>query len=541
MTSRRRSNTQERAAQRPEISRREILRLGGLVIPASVLLPAWMTKAKAQAVTTFDYYISTTGNDSNAGTLASPWAITSLISNSPNNGKIAGKRVGLIAGTYNVAGTAGVAGATQIGHGSYPTNGSYCALSIPPGTTSASTYIGSSDTSGNYSARAATIFLVSGQVAGTNKWYNGIIGRDQTSTAGYVTIDGLVINGNGMDCGGADGNEGAHIVFFQSTDGSFTAAGSMAGIVVQNCELYGINATDSGGNDALVWLQGCSGAIVQNNSLHDVNKSSQIDHCHAIEAYSCTGGSWNFNTCYNTTGGAFEAKEGCSGITSAYNYFYNCNTVGGGNAAVLQGWDGAEGNPNTPNLPFYLHHNIFDTCGRITYGESNNANHTMAVQWYNNLVYDPRTSVGGSVVLQAGSPLIQHYNNLYVFPKATGVSGFGSFSSGNTSPMGFDAAYVPSGSASGIFSSGVAGDPVLTVDPQFAGGTSSIATGAGASQFKLSVSSPLLNAGHLGGLVSGAATGIGAWDGAATQIGASFTTGSGTQPAVPNAATLKVS
>ena len=82
------------------------------------MLPAWMTTANAQTATTFDFYISTNGDDGNPGTVSSPWAITSLISNSPNNSKIAGKRVGLIAGTYNVAGTAGVSGATKIGHGS---------------------------------------------------------------------------------------------------------------------------------------------------------------------------------------------------------------------------------------------------------------------------------------------------------------------------------------------------------------------------------------------------------------------------------------
>jgi hypothetical protein len=541
MTDRRHLNATDRAVNHA-ISRRDVLRIGAAV-PAAVMLPAWMTTANAQTATTFDFYISTSGDDGNPGTVSSPWAITSLISNSPNNSKIAGKRVGLIQGTYNVAGTAGVAGATKIGHGSYPTNGSFCALSIPPGSSSAPTYVGSSNTSGVYSARAAVIKLVSGQASsGGNQWYNAVIGRDQTSSVGYVTIDGLTINGNGMDCGGADGNEGAHIVFFQSTDGSFTAAGSMAGIVVQNCELYGINATDSGGNDALVWLQGCTGAIVQNNSLHDVNKSSQIDHCHAIEAYSCTGGSWIYNTCYNTTGGGFEAKEGCSGITCAYNYFHNCCTQGGGNAAVLQGWDGAEGNPNSPNLPFMLHHNIFDSCGRVTFGESNNANHTMAVQWYNNTIYDPRGSVGGTVVLQAGSPLIQHYNNLYVMPNAGSVSGFASFSSGNTNPMGFDAVYAPSGSASGAFSGGVNGDPGLTSNPLWTVAVASIVAGGGASQFQLGAGSPCLSAGHVGGTSSGRACNVGAWDGTVTQIGANFTSGStGTASPVPSAPVLSVS
>ncbi len=47
----------------------------------------------------FDYYISTTGSDSNDGSEGSPWAITALMSKSA---EIAGKRVGLKDGTYTV-------------------------------------------------------------------------------------------------------------------------------------------------------------------------------------------------------------------------------------------------------------------------------------------------------------------------------------------------------------------------------------------------------------------------------------------------------
>src|SRR5690348_3732393 len=51
----------------------------------------------------FDHYIATAangGSDTNLGTLASPWAITSLQGNNANNPKMAGKRVGLLPGTY---------------------------------------------------------------------------------------------------------------------------------------------------------------------------------------------------------------------------------------------------------------------------------------------------------------------------------------------------------------------------------------------------------------------------------------------------------
>jgi hypothetical protein len=49
--------------------------------------------------TEFDYYISTTGSDSNAGTEASPWALTAI---NTKRATYAGKRVGLLDGTYNM-------------------------------------------------------------------------------------------------------------------------------------------------------------------------------------------------------------------------------------------------------------------------------------------------------------------------------------------------------------------------------------------------------------------------------------------------------
>ena len=551
MTDRKRTNRMARPVDQHGISRRDVLR-GGVLIPASVMLPVWMT-ARAQVTSgpsggppggTIDYFISTTGNDSNPGTLSAPWAITSLVNTNANNAKTAGKNVGLIAGTYNVSGTG--SGGTKIGSGNNPTNGSYCALSLRPGSASASTWVGSCNSSGVYTPRAAIIFVASGQTSGSsNQWNNAIIGVD-AGNGGYVTLDGIVVNANGMNCPGANGNEGAHIFMTQGTNGSFTSAGNQPGIVVQNCELYGINATDSGGNDAAIFLSGTQGEIIQNNYIHDVNKSSQIDHSHGIEAYGCQNGQWIYNTFAKCTGGAAEAKEGCGGITCAYNYFYDCSVGGSGNAAVLQGWDGAEGNPNTPTTAFALHHNIFDSCGRVTFGESNNANHTQAVHWYNNTVYN-----SGDVVLQSsgGGGLIQHYNNLYVL--AAPASGFQQFTSGGYSVLDYDCSYTLNGSYNGMwqmsnqnfnslasFQSAAGAEshaiPQAT-DPKFTSGTTALAAGAGAAQFKLASGSPCVSTGRGG-------VNIGAWDGSVTQIGCSFALGATSTPTpIPSAPVLSVS
>jgi hypothetical protein len=518
----------DRGTSRRAISRREILRIGGVVLPASIMLPAWMT-AKAQTTTTFDFYISTTGSDSNPGTVASPWAITSLQASDPhgNNAKMAGKRVGLVAGTYtiDISKTQSLVAASDNDH---------CIFSLPPGTAAAPTYLGSSDTSGNYSARAAIFVL-------TPSGYqqaNAFLGVDYMASGDvWVTIDGIVINGNGADTVGAGhGNEGCHLIAFRSgTTNSYTTPGTAQGFVVQNCEVYGINATDTGGNDAAVWFQGTSGAILQNCYIHDVNKTPQVDHAHGHEEYGCQNSQLLYNTFANCTGGAMESKTGCINNVAAYNYVYNCSKgTGGSNTSCIQGWDGGE-TPDGAASQFQVHHNIFDSCGRVCYGEWFNALHENGFAWYNNTIYN-----SGAVVLQATGPWVQHYNNLYVLTSGN-ASGVASFTSGDTNPLAYDCVYDVAGSYSGAFSGQTESGLMTGKDPLLSAGTTTLVSGNGASQFQLASGSPCIGAGHVGGTASGAACNIGAWDGAVTQIGASWTTGAGTPPATPNAAVLKVS
>ena len=84
-------------------SRRDLLSRTAGVLCALALPQFVFRSALAQAAGSFDFYISPSGSDSNPGTQSSPWAITSLRDSSGNNSKIAGKRVGLLPGTYNVA------------------------------------------------------------------------------------------------------------------------------------------------------------------------------------------------------------------------------------------------------------------------------------------------------------------------------------------------------------------------------------------------------------------------------------------------------
>ena len=104
------------------VSRRDVLSRGAqalsvLALPNLVIRKAWGATSAG-----FDFYISPTGSDSHAGTLSSPWAITSLQDTNPNNAKMAGKRIGLMAGTYNCAG---------MRSGSSPGDYTFCVLATP--------------------------------------------------------------------------------------------------------------------------------------------------------------------------------------------------------------------------------------------------------------------------------------------------------------------------------------------------------------------------------------------------------------------------
>jgi hypothetical protein len=96
-------------------------------------------------VQSFDFFISTTGSDSNPGTLVSPWAITSI---NTKQATYTGKRVGVLAGVYNVNSLMGSGNAGSL---------NLVALAVNGGTVSNQTYIGSSNASGVYTPRVSVL------------------------------------------------------------------------------------------------------------------------------------------------------------------------------------------------------------------------------------------------------------------------------------------------------------------------------------------------------------------------------------------------
>ncbi len=459
-------------------------------------MPSFIISAAAGGAP-FDYYLSTTGNDSNAGTVGAPWAMTSLQDTNSNNALMAGKRVGFIGGTYNVA---------SMTSGSSPSDYQHPIFHIPSGSSGSPTYVGSSDASGHESPRAAV--FVSSSSAGVN----AVFGQNPNS-AGYWTLSGVVINGNSYP------NSLVYASYPTSPGTIYTGAGTAPGIAIQNCEIYGIAATAVGANEACIFLQGALNAIVTNNKLHDVTKPAQPDHAHCYEEYACSGTQFTYNTVYNATSGA-EAKAGSGGTIVAYNYLYNCSTN------ALEGFDGAEGNPNSPSTAYSIHHNVFDSCGPVHACDVNNTT-SQAIDWHSNTIYDTRSNSNVTLDLRSSAAnLITLHDTIVVATANSGGDSYGglALTSGgvvesdyncfdyNTNTGGWGLSGTLQNSLSAWQSAASLDAHSIASNPQF---VSTIVPGAGPNQFKLGSGSPCLGTGT-GGI------NMGAWDGLATQIGSNF-------------------
>ena len=513
------------------LSRRDLLRAGGILVPAAFAVPSFFARtARAQTAAPFDYYISTTGSDGNPGTLAQPWAITSLQAANGNNSRMRGKRIGLLPGTYNIVNL------PQPGDYQHPI------LRPPPGSATATTYLASSDASGNYLARTATI-----QWGGSGS--SPALGPN-CDDPGYLVIDGLIVDAGGYSTSNGNSPQGT-ISFSSNGGGSPSSAGNIQGCGVQNCEVRNMGATPYGNNQALIFASGYSGFFVKNCILHNCHKPSQPDHCHGYQEYTNQNSRITNNTIYDCDTGV-HAKEGCSGTTFAYNYIYNCQV------AAIQGVDGATGNPNTPGAPYSVHHNIIDGCGS-THACDVNGQAYQGLSWYNNTIYNHQGgAVNGLDLRAARSNLIQCYNNIvvctangsgpYYGTVAVSPGGFAVLDYNCYELASYSAGWGLNGASGGntTYNSLAAWQSASRADansivgsPTFA---AAITSGAGPAQFKLSANSPCNGRGRVGGVSSGAACNLGAWDGTVTQIGASATSATSPPPAaVPDAPTLTVS
>ena len=527
----------------PEFSerRRNILKHGALAV--SALAFPWLRSrdARSQTQATFDYYISPTGNDSNPGTQAAPWAITSLSPNTQNSSnvanwnKIAGKRIGLLSGTYNVFAL------WQSASYNVP------ALDIPGGTAGANTVIQSVTPQG-----AHITANNNGSLPGSSGSSVSIIGQGYKHATGYVTFDGLVIsdsNGYGIwvqgnDIGGQEGGGGP--------------------FVIQNCEIYNIGG-DEGNNPACIMQYNSTGNLIQNCKLHDCTASSGGSNGHnfaGIFSFNCHANTYQYNTIYNCNSGIYDKNSANGGHT----YYANYIEVNGSSpfACVTDSAGGKAGDVRN------VHHNVFviasGTGNNNIYlglvGAASNGDPQESLLFYNNTCYALSGGgwQGGLVWQSQGNAMspaasVKQYNNIY----SSGAPGeFGDVlfnpTTNGVSLSDYNCYTNATGSSAVLGMNSTAGDASLyslaTWRSNFALDTHSITgspafTNAGValtpSGYTLGSGSACNGAGRVGGTSSGAACNMGAWDGTTNQIGCNFSSSTTSAPAVPDAPALTVS
>jgi hypothetical protein len=477
-------------------SRRDVLSRGAAALCVLALPEFLVQKAFSQSATTFDFYISSTGSDSNPGTQSSPWAITSLRDSSPNNAKIAGKKVGLLPGTYAVG---------SLTSGSDASDYQRPVLHIPAGTAGTPTVVQS------VQPRLAIINFANSSNT------NSCIGQN-TGGTGHWTLDGIVINATGFN--------GSVISYFPG--------GSNSGATIQNCEIYGLAAITVGNNYAGLFQQNAQGSLIQNNYFHDIHKPSQPDHCHAFEEYGCSNTQFLYNTIMNCDTG-IDGKVSDNNCTIAYNYFYNCPY------GTVQGYDGDQNSAEAPNT---FHHNVIDSCGQQKLVDVSSIC-AQPVTWYNNTCYDTRSGSVSTIDLRTTvTSSVKYYNNLAVLTAngAGPYTGTVRFSAGAIASCDYNCYYFKdytsawgqgstySTLAAWKASAGSPDSHGITSNPNF---FAAITPGAGPTQFQLSGtyghggSSPCAATGQNGG-------NIGAWDGTVSQIGCNFLSAAIATPSAPS-------
>jgi len=363
------------------ISRRDVLKSGSaLLVAAYAGRPGAVL---AQSVpSSFDYYISTTGDDNNAGTLASPWSITALNS---KHSTYAGKKVGILPGMYQY----GIVGGVQTSLYSIHSGMAHssCALQLQGGTSASPTFVGASTTSGSYSPPVAgtgpTVILDFSQPGtGTRSTTDGhaigqsYLGSYVPSVQGYLTIAGIKVQVATTSGIGFQGGIG----------GSY----AVPGLIIRDCEVYDMLAASSGNNPAGIFIyKQMPGGLITNCLIHKTRTAggtlnpygqpaivfnqdlgtnegftATIDHCTIYDGGICVETKNNFahvdvQYCYLEFGtlGTYTGSAGqfavwgiCVAPGDSVTFKYN--VVCGGIIQQTAG-DTNEGNVTATNCTFY--------------------------------------------------------------------------------------------------------------------------------------------------------------------------------------------
>lgn len=470
------------------------------------------SRVSMSAGVTFDFYISTTGSDSNPGTLASPWAITSLLNptnvnatanTSANRAAMTGKRVGLLPGTYSLS---GLIDSTLV-------NSYHPILDIVAGSAVANTVIQAT------SARSAV--LDGGNAAsGGSDSYAPAIGQS-TGGTGYITIDGLEIK----NCNGGGINV-------------YMNTGNANNCVFQNNHIHDIVTTVQGNNPGHIRGQFWLNCLIKNNYLHSYGTNAETNTAAlaAILFYYGNGTIVTQNTINDVQAGVHA--KGAGGGQDNHNTTVSYNWIEAllGQSQCIVDLSSNLGGTN------YVHHNVCNGQLAINIGGYSTTKPDSATEYiYNNTMYFNGSDSGGGFS-QCGTSVaggLNYYNNIIQLTGATNgyvgewtvitgtpnIHDYNCYCDGSTTSPSAMLAYGPLATwqSSPTKLTLASWQSTFSIDTHSisANGVLNTPTVGVKSSYQLGASSPCIGAGRVGGTPGGAICDMGAFDGTGT-IGADF-------------------
>jgi Right handed beta helix region len=483
------------------VTRRTLLKQGACATLAAATAPILTGRVFAQSAAPgeFDFYISPTGADSNPGTHDRPWAITAINTHRSN---YAGKRVGLLDGTYNV-------------HSLCEGAPGRCGLEVNGGASATSPTV--------IAAVNARKAILTGADPATGAYPSSkagaIIGQgyQQVPNKGNVILDGLYLTRGWWAA-----------VHFQPQLPP-AGQGGTTGIVVRNCEIVDISG-DYHFNPGAVRLQYCSAALIQNNRVHAAEHAG-------IQSFLCHSNIYEYNTIYdvkNASGnyppsGIYDKNPQNGNQTVRFNYIENAAGTAmvdcsGGNAGEVvtvhnniliapMTWNGSDMvTPSKQSLVFY--NNTCNNGGIFYPAGGSSISPPATVKFYNNILYlQQAPGWQGAVWFPAGTVTLSNYNVYRVASGSRGLIGVSPVSAPRTAPKLLTlsdwqrSTGLDSNSIETTVGSGAMFSAMNTLNP---------------NGYALQETAVGRNLGRVGGVASGATTDAGAWGGGATRIGCDF-------------------
>lgn len=485
------------------ITRRRLIQAGAsfaVVSSTGLLLPL---RALAQSVAAYDFYISPSGSNDNPGTAASPWAITAL---RDKTSVIAGKRVGLLDGIYNLsfAATGGNNGGLTIS-----------AANVTVKAVNSRQAIITTNSNGAYPGSTSPALRIVG---------NGVALRDLRWQ--QFSFDPLSINATDVVIDGCDFYDVDHsriasnpdnIGFIFSSGDPVVGDATSARVSIRNCRFERVRSGGGAvGND-----NNCAIGPLYRTRDWTIEDCSFFDCGHAIGWKNFNSGGLIVRRCYFGPSVVLNAVHGFGSDSTPGNPHIAENNIFNNPGYALGEWD--PGNSKT-SITTKVRNNTFLTTSQsnvngmsvLSIDDSANplpADEFHQSEFYNNIVFR-RSGTAPLLFFYPGATFVQRYGiidyNLYP-PSASVIAQVHSAAGGG--------AFSLAAWRAALRSSDVIGQEVSS--SQAVAPTFKNVNGTTPADYQLEAGSLGIGSGRVGGTASGARIDLGAWGGA-TSIGHNF-------------------